>query len=251
MKIINKLKIYNSLSESEVEMTYNSLLSQYESDEAKKFNEPIIIRLIFVVINLNKIYTVFSTSANIDQKVEYITATRLQDVPSEFLHYNEVLIARGTILDYVQTLDIAQYQVDKRYDGDIIPIVKLINYNTDEITLVLPKVFGDNLFISNLPIIAAGDTTEGEALFVAYSVRIGISWDNMIINCDDVNIYCEDDLTSSSATNFANGSFLSKLTEIPDDVIKGNYLIVDRVYSNNDFKIGQFIDKNYASMLVA
>ncbi len=136
-------------------------------------DKDVVTKLYFIAPKLGKILVVVN---NADRDALGVTSNilantniadyPLERLPAQIIDYSELIIKLGTHMSGESILNIAQSMAEKsalRIMPFKIPVVKVINYNTDiQDFLVLPSAFGANIFTNLSGIVNNGDSAIGD-----------------------------------------------------------------------------------------
>ena len=154
-----------ALSRANSKIELISLGSQSGVVDKMYYISPMLGRIMIVVSDADKL--VLKVISNVLHN-GLITDYALDRLPGSIIEYKEVLVNKETTITQSEAADIAQAVVadmDLHSDGSKVSIVKLVNYNTDDIFLFMSIIFGLNTFhISGDTIRNSGDAINGQAL---------------------------------------------------------------------------------------
>jgi len=178
---INSFVDVSDKTETEALVNALSIVQAYDVVNNKNSKEAVITKLYYIVPVLGKIFVVINDedkaflglSDNILANV-LITDYPLVKVPSQIVEYREVIVKIGSTLTDTEILDAAQV-VANRIALDVlpdkIPVIKVVNYNNSNPSkLVMPSIFGTNLFYTILIpdvealILNSGNPVAGETI---------------------------------------------------------------------------------------
>jgi len=135
--------------------------------------EDVISKLYFIAPDLGVIVVAVSDTDKETLGVEsnILASTNISEYPLEMLpaqlvEYKELIIKVGSSITPENILNAAQSIVSSmamQTGNKKVPVVKVINYNNDEPNqLVMPSIYGDNIFSSVGGIINGGDADAGD-----------------------------------------------------------------------------------------
>ena len=154
-------------------------------------NEKIVTKLYYISPLIGKLYVLVTEE---DAKIlglekTILLNTNIKDysyskLPSKIIVYKELIIKKGQNITAEDELNLAQAIADKTFKEVSpfqLPIVKIINYNDDSTTIVLPSIFGNNVFRvdETVEVTTAGDSEAGQKAIDNYVVTTednGITW---------------------------------------------------------------------------
>jgi len=148
------------------------IVEAYDAINENRLGEEVVTKLYYIVPSLGKILVVVNdadkeilgVNSNVLANTN-ITDYPIERLPSNVIEYKELIIKKDSSLTAEQILNAGQSIAEEAAERTMpykIPIVKVINYNTNEQSyLVMPSVFGDNIFNSISGIVNTGDADAG------------------------------------------------------------------------------------------
>ena len=135
-------------------------VNSYDDINEATIGRDVVTKLYYIVPLLNKILVVVSESDRAALGVEnvvlantLITEYPFVKLPPIITDYTELIVRKGSFLNVEQIANAAQAIIEESASTalpDKIPVLKVINYNNQEPSqLVLPSIFGNNLFLSS------------------------------------------------------------------------------------------------------
>ena len=141
--------------------------------KASKIFKKAISKVYYIVPELNKIYITVTEddasqlglASNIISELD-IDTFPLERLPAPFVSYKELIIKKDTEISLESILNAGQAMVEEEAQKIFpfqIPVVKIINYGSDDLpSLIMPKIFGENIFSSLGELLNSGDADAGQ-----------------------------------------------------------------------------------------
>ncbi|MDO8454088.1 MAG: BspA family leucine-rich repeat surface protein [Sulfurimonas sp.] len=158
---------------TEQEAIFQALNMVVVKDKQNELSDKdVVTKLYFIAPKLGKILVVVNNAdrdalgvpSNILANTN-IADYPLERLPAQIIDYSELIIKFGTHMSGESILNVGQSMAEKsalRIMPFKIPVVKVINYNTDvQDFLILPSVFGANIFTNLSGIVNNGDSSVG------------------------------------------------------------------------------------------
>jgi len=171
VKINSYISVDNLTEEQAVEHAI-SMVNAYDTINESRLGE-VVTKLYYIVPVLGKIIVVVNEAdkeiLGVDSNIlanTNISEYPLERLPASVIEYKELIVKVGSSLTMEQIFNAGQSIVEDAAEKVMpykIPVLKVINYNnTDTDALVMPGVFGDNIFSSVSGIVNSGNAEAGD-----------------------------------------------------------------------------------------
>jgi len=191
----------SDITEAEALTKATEKVESYDALVEEIAGEELVTKLYYIVPKLGKILVVVSEEDRVILGVDstvlantLISEYPLEKLPSQVVAYRELIIKVGNEIDMDSIMNAAQFIADDTASKVMparMPVVKVINYNnTDESVLVVPSVFGGNVFSSVSGIVNSGDAEAGNEVIASSGIiAITCPTDGSVVAGDTYNGY--------------------------------------------------------------
>ena len=220
--IINSYININDVTEAEAIDLALEMVSERDTKNEQRAGEEVITKLYCVLPVLGKILVVVADSdkeiLGVDSNVlanVNIAEYPLEKLPTQLIEYKELIIKKGSSLTDTNILNAGQSIANAtalKVMPHKIPVVKVINYNNADVSsLVVPSVFGANVFTSVSGIVNGGDADAGDGV-IESSNNHAITREDLILM-----IGAGEDVTRVNTSEITNMHKLFDYGAYPDE----------------------------------